>query len=103
MTQGTQWDGNDYSCTYDALFTILFNIWAETPKKLEKLLFQNSNQELSILHDGFQKYLRSVSSLEAACGSVQTLLYEDYHILFPSGHTGCSVLALKTQMFYPAY
>ena len=23
---GTQWDGNNYSCAYDALFTILFNI-----------------------------------------------------------------------------
>ena len=43
-TQGTEWDGNDYSCTYDTLFTISFNIWAETPQKLEKLLFQNSNQ-----------------------------------------------------------
>ena len=44
-----------------------------------------------------------MSTLEAACGSVQNLLYEDYHILFPSGHTGCSVSALKTQMFYPVY
>ena len=33
---GTQWDGNDYSCAYDALFTILFNIWATKPKKMEK-------------------------------------------------------------------
>jgi len=30
---GTQWDGNNYSCAYDALFTILFNIRAENPKK----------------------------------------------------------------------
>ena len=32
-TQGTQWDGNDYSWAYDALFTILFNIWAANPQK----------------------------------------------------------------------
>ena len=56
-----------------------------------------------MLHDGFQKYLRGASTLEAACGSVQTLLYKDYCILFPSGHTGCSVLSLKIQMFYPVY
>jgi len=30
---GTQWGGNNYSCAYDALFTILFNIWAENPPK----------------------------------------------------------------------
>ena len=33
---GTQWDGDNYSCAYDALFTILFNIWAANPKKMEK-------------------------------------------------------------------
>ena len=30
---GTQWDGNNYGWAYDALFTILFNIWAAKPKK----------------------------------------------------------------------
>jgi hypothetical protein len=30
---GTQWDENNYSCAYDALFTILFNIWATKPKR----------------------------------------------------------------------
>ena len=30
---GTQWDGDNYSCAYDALFTILFNIWAANRKK----------------------------------------------------------------------
>jgi hypothetical protein len=32
---GIQWDENNYSCAYDALFTILFNIWAVKPKKVE--------------------------------------------------------------------
>ena len=30
---GSQWDGDNYSCAYDALFTILFNIWVSNPKK----------------------------------------------------------------------
>jgi hypothetical protein len=33
---GTQWDENNYSCAYDALFTILFNIWETNPKKWRK-------------------------------------------------------------------
>ena len=33
---GTQWDGNNYGCAYDALFTILFNIWTANSKKMEK-------------------------------------------------------------------
>ena len=74
----------------------------QTPKNGKKV-FQDSNQYLSILHDGFQKYLRGVSTLEAACDSVRTLLYENDPILFPSGHTGCSVSALATQIFYLVY
>ena len=49
---GTQWDGNNYSCAYDALFTILFNVWAANPKKW-KQIFQHSNLYLSTLHGGF--------------------------------------------------
>ena len=33
---GSQWDGDNYSCAYDALFTILFNIWVSNPKKWKK-------------------------------------------------------------------
>src|SRR5882762_3038593 len=70
---------------------------------MEKKVFQDSNQYLSTLHDGFQKYLRGVSTLDAACDGVQALLHENDPVLFPSGHTGCNVSALATQMFYPAY
>ena len=44
---------------------------SETQKKeRKKKVFQNSNQYLSTLHDGFQKYLSGVSTLEAAHDSV---------------------------------
>jgi len=33
---GTQWDENNYSCVYDALFPILFNIWATKRKTMGK-------------------------------------------------------------------
>jgi hypothetical protein len=72
-------------------------------EKMEKKIFQESNQYLYTLHDGFQKYLRGVDTLEAARDSVRALLYENDPLLFPSGHTGCSVSALTTQMFYPVY
>ena len=99
---GSQWDENNYSCAYDALFTILFNIWVTKPKKWMKI-FQESNQYLSTLHDGFQKYLRGMSTLEVARDNVRTLLHENDPVLFPSGHAGSSVSALATQMFYPVY
>ena len=55
------------------------------------------------MHDGFQKYLSSVGTLEAACDGIQTLLYDNDPVLFPSGHRGCSVSALATQIFYPVF
>ena len=94
---GTQLDGENYSCVYDALFTILFSIWVSKPKKWKKT-FKESNQYLSTLHDGFQKYLGDVSTLEALHDGVCTLLHDNDPVLFPSGHKGCSVSALATQI-----
>jgi hypothetical protein len=99
---GSQWDGNNYSCAYDALFTILFNIWVSKPKKWKRI-FKDSNQYLYTLHNGFQKYMRGVGTLEVARDDVRTLLNDSDPILFPSGHNGCSVSALATQMFYPVF
>ena len=30
---GIIWDGENYSCAYDALFTVLWNIWLAGPTK----------------------------------------------------------------------
>src|ERR1700722_17631905 len=38
-------------------------IWQSNPKKWKKN-FKDSNEYLSTLHDGFQRYLRGVSTLE---------------------------------------
>ena len=67
-------------------------------KKNGKQIFQESNQYFSTLHDGFPKYLRGASTIEAAHDDVQDLLHENDPVLFPSGHTGCSVSALATQI-----
>jgi hypothetical protein len=42
---GTQWDENNYSCAYDVLFTILFNLWSANPKKWKK---KNSKSQINI-------------------------------------------------------
>ena len=41
----------------------------QSQKKWKKMP-QESNQYISMLHDGFQQYLSGVSTLEAACDSV---------------------------------
>ena len=85
------------------LYLLFYLTYGLQSQKKWKKMFQESNQYLSILHDGFQQYLSGVNTLEAARDSVRTLLHENDPILFPSGHSGCSVSALATQMFYPVY
>ena len=53
---------------------------------------KDSNQYLSTLHDGFQKYLKGVSTLEVARDNVQTLLNDNDPVLFHQDKMG-------TQMF----
>ena len=36
--KGLIWDGVDYSCAYDALFSILHNIWLSDRVKLVQIL-----------------------------------------------------------------
>src|ERR1700684_3478529 len=85
------------------LYLLFCSTYGQQNRKNGKKKFQESNQYLYTLHDGFQKYLGGVDTLEAARDSVRALLYENDPLLFPSGHTGCSVSALTTQMFYPVY
>ena len=51
---GTQWDENNYSCAYDVLFNFFVTYRLQNQKKWNNI-FQNSNQYLSTLHDGFQQ------------------------------------------------
>ena len=56
------------------LYLLFCSTYKQQNPKNGKTIFQESNQYLSTLHDGFQKYSRGVSILEAAHDSVQTLL-----------------------------
>jgi hypothetical protein len=45
---GLTWDGTNYSCAYDSLFTILHGIWVSDPERLEcKIQFDLSKNELA--------------------------------------------------------
>jgi hypothetical protein len=51
---GLIWDAVNYSCAYDALFTILLSIWSENPQNWNRY-FQNINEMLKVLTTGFYK------------------------------------------------
>jgi hypothetical protein len=51
---GLIWDGNDYSCAYDALLTILYEIWS-THKGLDKTIQENQPAPSQVTVCMFQK------------------------------------------------
>jgi hypothetical protein len=67
---GLIWDGTDYSCAYDALFVILYNIWAEKPRTWTKKLKSLDNQFLTLLVNGFKQVLHEQNSFEAVRDTV---------------------------------
>jgi hypothetical protein len=97
---GLMWDSQNYSCAYDALFTILLSIWHENPQRC-KGQFKNINEILNLLAAGFFKANEQKITLENARNKVRYILNQKYPESFPYGQTGTSVNDLVDLLFKP--
>ena len=79
---GLIWDPVDWSCVYDSLFSILFNVWTTNPHKWNKV-FKSLNIFSVILTNGFQKVLVGKMTLEEPHDRVRAVLYEEDDCRFP--------------------
>ena len=70
---GTKWDGNDYSCAYDAFIAIVRQIWTENPDEWTTHLSEIS-QFMACLVDGFHATVNGHYSLETARNDTRNLL-----------------------------
>jgi hypothetical protein len=61
---GFQWDGQNYSCAYDSLFSIFYVIWKDDPKGWSGRFKQINSRFLGSLGKGFEKVLQKKASLE---------------------------------------
>jgi hypothetical protein len=95
---GLIWDGENYSCAYDALYTILYNIWS-TDHILWNHRFKNINNNLmKSLCLGFKRFSDGKSSFEDIRDNLRKKLYQRHKNLFPYGPTGTSVSSLAINM-----
>ena len=53
-----------------------YSVYGYQSPRSGKKIFKDSNQYLSTLHDGFQKYLSGVCNLETGCDTVHILLHD---------------------------
>jgi hypothetical protein len=95
---GLIWDGNDYSCAYDALFTIFYNIWVEKPRTCTRRFKSLDNQYLTTLVSGFDQVLHKQKSFEVIRDIVRSMLHAAYPERFPMGRVGTSVAALGEEI-----
>jgi len=95
---GLIWDSEDHSCAYDALFTILGDIWVYNPTMWTRELGLMSSfaKKLGL---GFQQVSSKEKDFENARNYVRNLLRNKDPVAFPYGTTGVDISELFLHMF----
>jgi len=88
---GLIWDSSNYSCAYDAILTILRNIWILDPKHWDHFFKESNSQYLRILGLELQKNLNGMCSLENICDNIRHILHQTNSSAFPYGTRGTSI------------
>ena len=84
IPKGFIWDPIDYSCAYDSLFTVLYNIWERDPAIWKRRLSDISGN-LDLLCRGFERALNNDSTLEMARNDVRRTMSRCNPAYFPLG------------------
>jgi hypothetical protein len=95
---GLIWDSEDHSCAYDAVFTVLGDIWVYNPTMWTRE-FGLMSSFASKLGLGFQQVSLKRKCFEDARNSVRILLRIKDPVAFPYGATGVDISELYLRMF----
>jgi len=94
---GLIWDGENYSCAYDAVFTILLAIWTQNPSKW-KAQFKDMNRIMNVLASGFHRVGQNQGTLESVRDKVRHLLHQRKPDVFLYGHAGTPAIEMAEQL-----
>jgi hypothetical protein len=94
---GFIWDGENYSCAYDSVLTILLSVWAHDHSKWTRR-FKDTNRIMRVLATGFLRVEEGTGSLESARNKVRKLLHQRNPALFPCGQVGTPVSKMAEQL-----
>jgi hypothetical protein len=98
---GLIWDGDDYSCAYDALFTILYEIWSTDTKAWTRRFKKINQHHLKLMSVCFKKYMNGQASFETARDTIRHELHYQSPAEFPYGTRGTSVSSLASAILAP--
>ena len=94
---GLTWDGDDYSCGYDSLLVILFDIWKDNPAVWSDV-FRGMNRHCALLSQGFDNILKGTRTFEQVRDNWRTVLHTADPVMFPTGTHGTIVADLAKEL-----
>jgi hypothetical protein len=94
---GLSWDGNNYSCGYDSLLVILFDIWKDNPVVWSGV-FRDMNRHCALLSQGFDNILKGTRTFEQVRDNWKTVLHTVDPVMFPTGMHGIIVADLAKEL-----
>jgi hypothetical protein len=95
------WDGDNYNCAYDALFTVLYEIWVTDTKVWTKRSKEINQYHLKSLSICFKKYMNGPACFETARDTIRHELHSQSPAQFPYGTRGTRVAALTSAILAP--
>jgi hypothetical protein len=95
---GTTWDGINWSCAYDSLIVILYDIWIKAPHTWSKRFKYMRNEHLNALNHSFKLVKQGVIDMEAARDDIRVRMHALNPAMFPFGAVGASVANLANQL-----
>jgi hypothetical protein len=98
---GLIWDSSNYSCAYDALFTILYEIWSSDIRTWTRRFKKINQHHLKSLSACFKQYMNGQTSFETARDTIRHELYSQTPAQFPYGTRGTSFSALASTIVAP--
>ena len=94
---GLTWDKDNYSCGYDALLVILFDIWKDNPKTWSGVL-RSINRHCALLSQGFNRIKKGSVTFEQVRDTWRNDLHSANPVMYPRGAHGINVAGLAEEM-----
>ncbi|TDL13373.1 hypothetical protein BD410DRAFT_735480, partial [Rickenella mellea] len=91
-------DSKNYSCSYDALFTILYNIWIQTPTDFYTRIAMR-NPFMTHLENLFREMKNNLISPEDARNIIRPSIHNHNPDYFPWGKKGVNMVHLSELFF----
>ncbi|KAF7977064.1 hypothetical protein HWV62_4852 [Athelia sp. TMB] len=90
---GMVWDSENWSCAYDSLMSVLYDIWSDKPKNWTTI-FRGMNANMKMLSTGFRQFSKEEIYFETARDRVRAELNASDPQSFPYGKAGTAIHVL---------